>query len=52
MQYELVRAASDSTAQLMQLGKAEALGVFDQHHSGVRHVHSHFNDRGTDQHAR
>src|SRR5262249_22626661 len=36
----LRRAAPDPPAQLMQLRQAEALGVFDQHDRGVRHVHA------------
>ena len=38
-----MRPAPDSAAQLMQLRKAKPLGVFDQHHRRVRHVHAHFN---------
>ena len=45
----LYTAASDSTAQLVQLREAEAFGVFDDHQGGVRHVHADFDDGGGNQ---
>ena len=44
----LVRAASHAAAQLVQLREAHALGVFDDHERGVRHVDTHFDDGGGD----
>ena len=35
----------------MQLGQAEALGVFDDHDRGVGHVDAHLNDRGGHQYV-
>jgi hypothetical protein len=39
-------AAADASAKLVKLGQAEALGVFDDHHGGVGHVHAHLDHRG------
>ena len=36
----------------MQLGKAEALGVFDDHDAGVGHVDAHFHHGGGDEYVR
>ena len=47
-----VRAASHAPAQLMELRQAEALGVLDDHHRGVGHVHAYFNYGRGDQHLR
>ena len=33
----------------MQLREPEALGLLDQHHGRVRHVHAHFDNRGRNQ---
>ena len=44
----LVPAAPDTAAQLMQLAETEALGVFDDHQRGVRHVHADLDDRRRD----
>ena len=44
-------AAADAAAQLMELRQAEALGVLDDHHGGVRHVDADLDDGGRDQHA-
>ena len=49
MQYDLRRAAADASAQLVQLGQAEALGVLDHHHGGVRHVDADFDHGGRNQ---
>jgi len=35
-----------AAAQLMQLGQAEAVGVQDDHHGGLGHVHPHLDDGG------
>ena len=43
------RATADAPAKLVELGKAQALRVFDNHQAGVRHIHAHFDDRGRDQ---
>ena len=32
----------------MKLGKSETLGIFYDHHGGVRHIDSDFNHRGRD----
>ena len=45
----LRRAASHPSAKLVQLGQSEALGLLDDHHAGIGHVHSHFDDGGRDQ---
>ncbi len=34
----------------MQLGQAKAIGVLDQHHAGLGHIHPHLHHRGTHQH--
>src|SRR6266487_5528955 len=34
-------SAADPPAELVELGKSEAVGVLDQHHGGVGHVHAH-----------
>lgn len=36
--------------QLMELGKAEAVGVLDGHHGGVGHIHPHLDHGGGHQH--
>ena len=43
------RAASDAAAQLVELREAEALGVFDDHQSGVGNVHADFDHGGGDE---
>ena len=35
----------------MKLGEAEALGVFDEHERGIRHVDADFDDGGGDEHV-
>ena len=45
----LFLSASDSSAQLMELGESEALGVFNYHKAGARHVDSDLDDGGGDQ---
>ena len=47
----LVPAAADAAAQLVELGEAEALGVFNQHERGVRHVDADLDDGGGDEHV-
>src|SRR5437868_10763322 len=37
-----VRTASDAPAQLMKLGRTEALSMFDHHYCGVRDIDPHF----------
>ena len=44
----LVCAAPDASAQLVQLAQSEALGVFDDHIAGVRHVDAHLDHRRSD----
>ena len=39
-------AAADASAQLVQLGQAEALGVLDHHQAGVGHVDADLDDGG------
>src|SRR5476649_2631012 len=41
----LMAIAADAPAQLMQLRQAEALGVLDNHHARVRHIHPDLDDR-------
>ena len=45
----LVGTATYPAAQLVQLGKAEALGVFDDHQAGVGHIDANFDHRGCHQ---
>ena len=47
----LVPAAANAAAQLVELGEAEALGVFNQHERGVRHVDTDLDDGGGDEHV-
>src|SRR3954453_12171473 len=42
--------AAHPTAQLMQLGDPETVGVEDHHHGGVRHIDADLDHRGCDQH--
>ena len=44
-----MRGAADATAQLVQLGESEALGVFDDHDRRVRDVDADFDDRRRDE---
>ena len=44
-----MRAATDASAELMELGEAEALGVFDYHDGGVGDVDADFDDGGGDE---
>lgn len=44
-----VGAASDATAELMELGEAEAGGVMDDHDGGVGDVDADFDDGGGDE---
>ena len=44
-----VRAATDTPAQLMELGEAEAFGVLDQHHGRVRNVDADLDHGGRDE---
>ena len=46
----LLGAAPDAPAQLVELREAEALGVLDDHHRGVRHVDADLDDRRRDEH--
>ena len=39
-------AAPDTPAQLVELGQSETLGVQDDHHGGLGHVHPHLDDGG------
>jgi len=42
-------AAADASAELVELGKAETLGMFDNHYGGVGDVDADFYDGGCDQ---
>ncbi len=44
-----LRAAADASAELMELGKAEALGVLDDHYGGVGNIDADFDDSGGDE---
>ena len=46
----LGRTPPDAAAQLMQLRKPEALGVFDHHQRCIGHIDAHFNHRRGHQH--
>ena len=48
----LLGAPPDAAPQLMELGKAETLGVFDDHHGRVGDVDPHLDDGGRDEEAR
>src|SRR5437667_911966 len=41
----LMRAASDTAPQLMELRNTETLCMFDQHDGGVRDIHADFDNR-------
>ena len=41
-----MRAAADAAPQLMQLRQTKPIGVLDEHHRGIGHIHSHFDNRG------
>lgn len=45
-------AAPDAAPQLVQLGKAEAFGAFNDHNGGFRHIDADFDDRCSDEQAR
>jgi len=45
-------AAADASAELVELGEAEAFGVFDDHSGGVGDVHADFDHRGGDEDLR
>ena len=47
----LVPATANAAAQLVELGEAEALGVFNQHERGVRHVDADLDDGSGDEHV-
>ena len=44
-QVDAVPAAPHAPPELVELREAEALGVLDDHHGGVRHVHAHLDRR-------
>ena len=35
-----MRATTDSSSQLMQLGQPESLGMLDHHDGRIRHIHA------------
>ena len=41
-----IGATANSTAKLMQLRQAEALGAVNDHYRGIRHIHAYLNHRG------
>jgi hypothetical protein len=43
-----LRTAADASAELMELGEAEALGMLDDHDGGVGDVDADFDDGGGD----
>ena len=45
-------AAADSPPQLMHLSQTKSLGVFDQHHAGVRNIDTDLEHGGADQRVR
>ena len=42
-------AASDASAELVELGEAEPIGGLDHHDGRVGHVYAHLNDGGGDE---
>ena len=44
-------AASDATAQLMELGKPETVRAFNEHHGCVGNVDAHFDNGCRNQHV-
>ena len=38
--------APDTAAQLVELGQAEVIGAFNQHDSGIGHIHTYLNNGG------
>ena len=48
----LFRAAAHTSAKLVELGQTEALGILDDHHRSIGHVHAHLYHRGADQDLR
>ncbi len=43
--------ATDTSAQLMKLSKAETFGMLHHHHGGFRHIHAHLDNGGGHQHC-
>ena len=41
-----LRPSTNATAQLVQLLEPQALGIFDNHQTGVGHIHTYFDHRG------
>ena len=46
-----MRSAADPAAELVELRQAEALGILDQHHAGIRHVDPDLDHRRRHQHV-
>ena len=46
----LVGAAADASAELVELGDAEAFGLLDDHDGGIGHVDTDFDDGGGNEH--
>lgn len=46
----LVGAAADASAELVELGDAEAFGLLDDHDGGIGHVDADFDDCGCNEH--
>ena len=44
-------ATTDTPTELVKLRETEAVGVLDQHHRRVRHVHTNLDDRRRHQHV-
>jgi hypothetical protein len=40
------RPPTHSAAQLVQLSQPQALGIFDDHQTSIRHIDPHFDHRG------
>ena len=47
----MLLAAPDPPAQLVKLGEAEAIGMLDDHQSGIGDVDADLDHRGRDQHG-
>ena len=43
---------SHPAAELVELGQAEALGIFNEHDGRIRHIHADFHDSGGYEHIR
>ena len=45
-------ATTNSSSQLMKLGKTEPVCILDHHQCGIGHIHTNLNDGGSNHHIR